>query len=85
MTGVSFPHLSSGVEHFLKNGNVRMALFSVSRGKLPGFRTFLSLGPSPFSLGPLPNPLCPHNLDPFDNLLSLPPPSSILVTSDNRG
>lgn len=85
MTGVSFPHRSSGVEHFLKNGNLRMALLSVSRGKIRGFRTSLSLAPSPPSLGPLPNPLCPHNLYPLDNLLSFPPPSSILVTSDNRG
>lgn len=85
MTGVSSPHLSSAVEQFLKNGNVRMALCSVSRGKLPGFRTSLSLDPSPPSLGPLPNPLCAHNLYLFHNLLAFPPPSSILVTSDNRG
>lgn len=35
MTGASFPRLSSGVEHFLKNENVSLAVFSSSHRKLP--------------------------------------------------
>lgn len=64
-----------------------MALLSVSRGKLLGFRTSLSLDPllPHWALFLIPFAHTISNLYPLDNLLSFPPPSSILVASDNRG